>query len=545
MSSALADLEVLIVDCQATAAAPRGHLLELGWLRLDGRGQPPSARIVRLPDGAHVPMAVARITGITDEVASQGVTSTDAWAALATEAAALARRPSPAVAHYARFERPFLQQLAGEAGTLDLICTHDIACRLLPDLPRRSLRALTGYFGRAVGTMRRSTEHVEATAFVWRHLVALLEPHGITTWEELRAWLDRPCPQPARRRRGWPMPREVRLAVPDAPGIYRMLRTNGDVLYVGKASSLRHRVNSYFRKQRGIHERTLEMLSQARGLSVEVTPSALEAALRESDEIKRHRPPYNVALLEEERRSWFASPDLSQREPTASRACPVGPFSSAETLEQFVAMTRRDPVALGPARWGPDSPTFEAGWARLLATHPELSEPRWPPHVAVFRLGVRLWREGRRDRDKDREDIEPFALEAPRWSPELVEAGLEWVALRAVVARRRARWLTRLVDATVVWAEPATAAWRSLTIEDGEIVAIVDAEPGTIPAVPRGAGRSRADRQAGFSVARYDRLRVLTTELKRILTEGGHAAVRFGPSSLLTGDRLAAVLARV
>ena len=60
------------------------------------------------------------------------------------------------------------------------------------------------------------------------------------------------------------MPREVRLSLPDAPGIYRMLRTDDSVLYVGKAASLHHRVNSYFRKQNGIPERSLEMLSQAR-----------------------------------------------------------------------------------------------------------------------------------------------------------------------------------------------------------------------------------------------------------------------------------------
>src|SRR4029434_6606780 len=99
--------------------------------------------------------------------------------------------------------------------------------------------------------------------------------------------------------------------IADAPGIYRMLRTSGDVLYVGKAASLRHRVTSYFRKQNGMPERTLEMLSQARGISVDVMPSALEAALFECDEIKRHRPPYNVALTVENRALWFAALDLS------------------------------------------------------------------------------------------------------------------------------------------------------------------------------------------------------------------------------------------
>ena len=98
--------------------------------------------------------------------------------------------------------------------------------------PRRSVRALAGYFGRGVGVFRRSADHVEATAFVWRELVRLLEAEGISTWSSLRAWLRSGGPSTPRRRRVWPMPREVRLSLPDAPGVYRMLRTSGDVLYV-------------------------------------------------------------------------------------------------------------------------------------------------------------------------------------------------------------------------------------------------------------------------------------------------------------------------
>src|SRR4029079_9903880 len=83
----------------------------------------------------------------------------------------------------------FLRALAGGAPPLDIVCTHDIACRLLPDLPRRGVRALTGYLGRAGGPLRRSADHVEATAFVWRELARLLEDQGISTWSALHDWL--------------------------------------------------------------------------------------------------------------------------------------------------------------------------------------------------------------------------------------------------------------------------------------------------------------------------------------------------------------------
>ena len=67
------------------------------------------------------------------------------------------------------------------------------------------------------------------------------------------------------------MKREIRLNLSEKPGIYRMLRSNGDLLYIGKATSLKHRVNSYFRQKGSQAEHILEMLSQATDLDVTLT----------------------------------------------------------------------------------------------------------------------------------------------------------------------------------------------------------------------------------------------------------------------------------
>jgi DNA polymerase-3 subunit epsilon len=191
----------------------------------------------------------------------------------------------------------------------------------------------------------------------------------------------------------------LRLSIPHAPGIHRMLRASGDGLYVGKASSLHHRVNSHFRDQHGLAERTLEMLSQACALSFEVTATALGAALLEADEIKGHRPPHNVALTVDDRAVWFTPPDLGERSLHASSRCRVGPFPSPETLDQLTAFARADPTALGRARRAPAPAIFEAGFARLCAPHRELSRQDLAMPARLLRLGTRLWREGRRDRD--------------------------------------------------------------------------------------------------------------------------------------------------
>lgn len=315
-------------------------------------------------------------------------------------------------------------------------------------------------------------------------------------------------------------------------------------MYVGKASSLRHRVNSYFRNQHGVPERTLEMLSQAREVSFDVTPSALEAALLEPDEIKRHAPPYNVALTED-RHVWFTPPDFSTRSPHASRNCRVGPFPSAQALDQFAALAQSSAAALGSGRWAPAEAIFSAGYARLCAVHPELTREDLAAHTRLLRVGSRLWREGRRDCDVSPDDSAWKDRGTFTWTPEHVQMSLERIVLRAAVARRRARWLTRLVDAAVVWSEPGAIGARLIVVENGDIIDRATVEPNVEPPIPPGYRRPIAARREAFAVGRFDRLRVLTTELKRLASAGAPAAVRFGRGPALAGARLAFALSRV
>jgi len=541
-SEPLSQLEVLVVDCQATAAAPRGHLLEIGWAQVRDGVTHSHTCLIALPDGEQIPSAVSRITGISEHMMRAAVDRELAWHALSDQAASLAQQPAPTVIHFARFEQPFLRTLGAGLVPLDVVCTRDIARRLLPNLPRCSLRALAGYFGRAVGTLRRSAEHVEATALVWQELVRLLETKGVSTWSALHDWLAAPVERTRCRTRVWPMPRDMRLSLPHAPGIYRMLRTDGSVLYVGKAASLHARVNSDFRKQHGVPERTLEMLSQARAISFDVTASPLEAALLEPDEIKRHRPPYNVALTIHDRALWFTSPDLGARSPEPSPHCPLGPFASTETLDQFVALARGNCAALTSGRGGPDAGTFTAGYEQLCATHSEMSRVDLLPHAKLLRLGTRLWREGLRDRDVDEDDANETRRGVTGGTPELVRMSLEWLALRAALARRRAIWLTRLFDSSVVWHEPGDRCARLIVIEKGEVALRAAADESASPPIPPGCRRPVAARREAFTLASFDRLRVLTTELKRLVAAGAPVALRLGAGPALDESRLASAL---
>lgn len=498
-------LPVLLVDCQTTGATPaHGALLEIAWSATCAAEAlaPIAATLVALPDGADIPPAVRRLTGIEPpmlvsapapgEVARRLIDATGERALLA---------------HFARFERPFLATLLG-APPEPLLCTHEIARRLLPDLPRRSLRALAGYFGRSLAEEKRAADHVRGTAVVWRGLVERLAAAGVDTLPELTAWLAAPAPR-AGGPRHFPLPRARRLALPDAPGVYRLHGGDGRVLYVGKATSLRDRVNSYFRGRRGHAERTLELVSQVHAVEVTVTPSALEAALLETDEIKRHAPPYNQRLRARDRGVAFATRSLDALAAAPDAAHPVGPLPAGPGPLRLGALAAGAADPFGFASL--DAETRAAGLALFRARHGLDEPPRLAPLLA---LGRALWRAD------DEAEAEGDADEAPEpaagWTPERVAGAAE--RLVTLVARdvRRAAWLARLTDATVRW-RGRDGAPRTLHFAGGR------------PAPrPPAARRPRLARLADFDLATFDRLATLAAEIRRLAREGRLDAVTTG-----------------
>lgn len=87
-----------------------------------------------------------------------------------------------------------------------------------------------------------------------------------------------------------------KCGLPDAPGVYFFRDTEGNILYIGKATSLKDRVRSYFNpdlmKQRGL--RLVSMITASDSVTFQETASVLEALLLESKLIKEHEPPYNA-----------------------------------------------------------------------------------------------------------------------------------------------------------------------------------------------------------------------------------------------------------
>jgi len=95
-------------------------------------------------------------------------------------------------------------------------------------------------------------------------------------------------------------------SIPDRPGSYQFVDRDGRVLYVGKAKSLRQRLNSYFQDPGGLAARTAQMVGQADRVEWMVVDSEAEALLLEHNLIKQYQPRYNVRLKDDKSYPWLA-----------------------------------------------------------------------------------------------------------------------------------------------------------------------------------------------------------------------------------------------
>ncbi|MCJ7783160.1 MAG: GIY-YIG nuclease family protein, partial [Desulfobacterales bacterium] len=86
------------------------------------------------------------------------------------------------------------------------------------------------------------------------------------------------------------------LHLPDKPGVYIMKDDRDEVIYVGKAASLKNRVSSYFQTRGGILPHVKRMMEAVQNLEIVLTNSESEALILENNLIKKYEPKYNVRL---------------------------------------------------------------------------------------------------------------------------------------------------------------------------------------------------------------------------------------------------------
>ncbi len=135
--------------------------------------------------------------------------------------------------------------------------------------------------------------------------------------------------------------------LPDGPGVYRMLNVKGEILYVGKARSLKKRVGAYA-KPAGLPYRIARMVSETSEMIFISTASETEALLLEANLIKRLKPRYNVLLRDDKSfpnillRTDHPFPQiLKHRGARAPNGTYFGPFASAAAVNTTLNTLQR------------------------------------------------------------------------------------------------------------------------------------------------------------------------------------------------------------
>src|ERR1700746_87816 len=144
--------------------------------------------------------------------------------------------------------------------------------------------------------------------------------------------------------------KEFIASLPRRPGVYRMYGADQELLYVGKARSLKDRVGTYF-TPRNVDPKVQALVQQVSAIEVTVTNSETEALLLEYNLIKAHKPRFNIVLRDDKSFPYihlYIEHDYPRLEfYRGSRAAPgryFGPFPNAgavrDTLNQLQKLFR-------------------------------------------------------------------------------------------------------------------------------------------------------------------------------------------------------------
>jgi hypothetical protein len=262
----------------------------------------------------------------------------------------------------------------------------------------------------------------------------------------------------------------------------------------------------------------------------------------ECDEIKRLDPPYNIHLRAIERSTWFASRDLRSLSHTPDATHVRGPLPSRFAVAPLAALielcegaapsaaTCAMSLAVPPA-FLPSDGLFREGFLAFSNQH--LANGPGRARQRVDRAARRLWLlRGRNEPEAASEEAPPDA-----WDLARVLRRLERNLVQAGLILRRARYLALLAHADVLYREGKMTRGRALILGDGIVRERHElAHEFGFSQIPVRRTPALEARKAALDIAAYDRLRVLATELKRVVDEGGEVAVRIAQHTF-SGDR--------
>lgn len=134
--------------------------------------------------------------------------------------------------------------------------------------------------------------------------------------------------------------------LPDLPGVYKYYNAEKNLIYVGKAKSLRKRVASYFNKSASLNRKTVRMVSEIAGIDFTIANSEFDALLLENNLIKNNQPKYNILLKDDKTYPYTCVTNerfpriIATRKLIPGAGKYYGPFASVKAMNNVLDLIR-------------------------------------------------------------------------------------------------------------------------------------------------------------------------------------------------------------
>lgn len=328
----LREVSFVIIDLETTGASPASAgITEIGAVKVRG-GQVIGEFSTLVNPGHPIPAFIAALTGITDRLVQD-------CPRLASVLPSLLEFISGAVlvAHNAPYDVGFLKaacSLNGHAWpSPQVVDTARLARVALhrDEVRNCKLSTLATHFHTEVTPSHRALDDARATNEVFHALLERLGNLGVSSLEDLATFTSRVSPQQRTKR-------HLADGLPDSPGVYVFTDAQGVALYVGRSTSIRRRVLTYFTASE-TRRRMTEMISIAQSIRPIACSTVLEAQVREIRLIASEQPRYNRASRRPESATWLVlTPGFAPRLSIVRQVRPehlawLGPFGSRQQAQ--------------------------------------------------------------------------------------------------------------------------------------------------------------------------------------------------------------------
>jgi DNA polymerase III subunit epsilon len=277
-----------IIDIETTGGNPlRDRITEIAVIVYDGKDVVREFSTLINPE-CRIPHHISTLTGITNEM----VANSPRFYEIARELVEITQ-DSVFVAHNVSFDYGFVRnefQQLGYDFKRDQLCTVKLSRKIIPGHASYSLGRLCDDLGISLNDRHRAFGDARATVRLFEYLLKK-EAENNTRYIENTGNLGvdlHPLLDAGKIK-----------ALPEVPGVYYFYNQDADLIYIGKSKNIHNRVVSHF--SNNSTSKAIRMKTQITDIDFETTGSELIALLKESFEIKKHKPLFN----RRQRRSLF------------------------------------------------------------------------------------------------------------------------------------------------------------------------------------------------------------------------------------------------